>query len=240
LHFYRNKLGKYYGKPSEASTAASALALSRLMIKREQDLYAALKSRTYDNNWGGKTGARIAWVASLREFGHSVEAVRDSLVTLEEAFYELVNGETPPVLSADDMARARETLNDPSARFDVELESMGAGGGLWNSQECRNMYLEIIKGELHVFHDETGGKRVEINLLATFYLDTTSISFVALGLDLLCRNVKAYLDAMGMSSRTATAVNSSVAPHEPYAYSSGIGTRSSRQSARNVNYEDFF
>jgi hypothetical protein len=117
------------------------------MMKREQDLYSALKSRAYDNSWGGKSGARLAWIASLREYGYSVTAVRDSLITIEEAFYELVNGETAPVLSEEDWARARKTLYDPAARFDIELESLGGGAGLWNSQESRNIFLEMMRGE---------------------------------------------------------------------------------------------
>jgi hypothetical protein len=69
--------------------------------------------------------------------------------------------------------------------------------------------------------------------------ETTSISVVALGLDLLCRNVKSYLDAMGMSSRTSALANE--LDHRGGSTSYGVvNTRSGRQSSRSVNYEEFF
>jgi hypothetical protein len=45
--FYRNKLRKFCGKASEALFSATAHAFSRLMVKREAELYIQIKNRSY-------------------------------------------------------------------------------------------------------------------------------------------------------------------------------------------------
>mmetsp|Transcript_18479 Transcript_18479/g.39984 ORF Transcript_18479/g.39984 Transcript_18479/m.39984 type:complete len:1415 (+) Transcript_18479:122-4366(+) len=84
---YRNGLGRFCGRAAEAPSSLTPQAFAKQLIKREQDLYMPLKNRTFENNWGGKAGARQAWVSSLKECGHTFEAVREGLLTLENAFF---------------------------------------------------------------------------------------------------------------------------------------------------------
>ena len=151
------------------------------MIKKENDLYNPLKNRTYENNWGGKAGTRAAWTSSLREHGHSFEAVRDGLLTFENAVFELTGG-----FIADEEKREEEEVSvnkgklisfkgkdllaDETSRFDIELESLGRDvKGLWNSYDTRQIFREIIAS-------------------------SKTVSVLALGLDLVCRNAQAYID----------------------------------------------
>jgi hypothetical protein len=90
--FYRNKLGKFCGKASEAPFSATAHAFSRLMVKREAELYNPLKNRSYENNWGGKAGTRNLWIQSLRDSADDFDSLHNGLVMLESGFYELITG----------------------------------------------------------------------------------------------------------------------------------------------------
>ena len=157
LEVYRNKLGRFCGRAADAPFSSSALFLSRLMLKREQELYAPLKSRTYDNNWGGKSGARNAWIASMKQYGNDMTAVRDGLLTLEEAFFEMCGGfhdekedrDSEVVASESSNLSAKELLENSNTRFDIELESsVQKINGLWNCKQSRLVFREIISCEL--------------------------------------------------------------------------------------------
>eukprot|EP00986_Skeletonema_menzelii_P016251 scaffold14081_cov138-Skeletonema_menzelii.AAC.3 len=176
---YRNGFGRFCGRAAEAPSSTSAQAFAKHMIKKENDLYNPLKNRTYENNWGGKAGTRAAWTSSLREHGHSFEAVRDGLLTFENAVFELTGGFT-----ADEEKKEEEVSNqgnpnsltgkdllyDETSRFDIELESLGRDvKGLWNSYDTRQIFREIIAS-------------------------SKTVSILALGLDLVCRNAQAYID----------------------------------------------
>merc|ERR1712129_473250 len=64
----------------------------------------------------------------------------------------------------------KDLLYDPISRFDIELESMGNEiKGLWNGSDAREIFQEIIS------------------------LSKT-VSVLALGLDLICRNAQAYIN----------------------------------------------
>ncbi len=144
--FYRNKLGKFCGKASEAPYSATAHAFSRLLVKREAELYNPLKNRSYENNWGGKSGTRNLWIQSMRDSGDDFESLKNGLIMLESGFYELVTGDSAPFISQDMSNNAWNILNVPESRFDVELESIGSDvSGLWNTPETRSIFLEIIK-----------------------------------------------------------------------------------------------
>jgi hypothetical protein len=165
---YRNSLGRHCGKASDASLASTPMFLARLMVKREQELYFTLKNRTFDNNWGGKSGTRNAWITTMKEYCYDFVTVRDGLLTLEQAFYELTGGapDDGTQLTLD----AKAILNDEKLLFETELESIEkTAEGLWNSRESRAVFQEIVKSA-----------------------KTTGI--LALALDLLCRNCRAYLD----------------------------------------------
>jgi len=150
--FYRNKLGKFCGKASEAPFSATAHAFSRLMVKREAELYNPLKNRSYENNWGGKAGTRNLWIQSLRDSADDFDSLRNGLVMLESGFYELITGDSAPFIDEGVSISARNMLSTPESRFDIELESVGSDvAGLWNSHETRSIFLEITQSTYEVF-----------------------------------------------------------------------------------------
>lgn len=214
LFSYRNKSGRHCGRAADAPYSCSSLFLARLIIKREQEYYSRLKNRTYDNNWGGKSGARNAWIASMKEYGNAFHTVRDGLLTLESAFFELCGGfvknEQENEIPLDNIKLSgRELLDDDAHRVEIELESIGQEiKGLWNSEGSRNIFLEMMK-------------------------NTTSVGFVALGLDLICRNCQGYLDATKPATTTRNSYEAARASFDQglYATASGRVTRSS------LNYE---
>lgn len=166
---YRNTLGKYCGKVAEAPYASSPAFLAKLMIKREGELYPKLKNRNHDNEWGGQSGKRALWINSMRDFAYDFQTVKQGLLTLETAFFQLTcefqgypeADDTPEDISA--------LLSDPATAFDVELESMEKNlPGLWNSRTARAIFLHIIG-------------------------TCSTTGFLALGLDLLYRNTFKYL-----------------------------------------------
>merc|ERR1711957_808377 len=134
---YRNGLGRFCGRSVEAPSSLTPQAFAKQMIKREQDLYMPLKNRSFENNWGGRAGARQAWVSSLKDSGYTFEAVRDGLLTLENAFFDLAG----VFVSAEEKTKielavqptgghpnggtltGKDLLYDHISRFDIELES---------------------------------------------------------------------------------------------------------------------
>jgi hypothetical protein len=95
--------------------------------------------------------------------------------------------------------------NDVS-RFDIELESLGHDvKGLWNSSDAREIFKEIVRV-------------------------SKTVSILALGLDLICRNVQAYIDRTKSS-----VVQPTVTEHTSLAY---VGRR--RAAMQPGGYTDFF
>lgn len=178
LFQYRNKIGRFCGRAADAPDAASPFAFSKLILKREQELYASLKSRSHDNKWGGKDGIRNSWIISMKENFDSMNVLRDGLLSLEDAFFEMCGGQDQEESNEDTTPyrRASEILENDDLRFDVELESYGMKPkGLWNSYESRAVFREIVSS-------------------------CTSLGILSLGLDLICRNAQAYLDATKSTS----------------------------------------
>jgi hypothetical protein len=212
---YRNNLGRFCGRAVEAPLSFSPQALAKQLIKKEQDLYMPLKNRSYDNNWGGKAGARQAWVSSLKECGHTFDAVRDGLLTLENAFFELTGGfgaveekkeDTPALQENSDPPLGKDLLYNDISRFDIELESLGHDvKGLWNSYDSREIFKEIIQV-------------------------SKTVGILALGLDLICRNAQAYVDRTKSSVVQPTATE-----HASLAF---VGRR--RAAMQPGGYTDFF
>lgn len=166
---YRNSLGRHCGKAADAGLSATPMALARLMVRREQELYNPLKALCFDNNWGGKSGARNLWITFMRDECHDFQGTIRGLLTLESALLELTGG------FPDSMAQcnrdAKSILSDHKARFDVELESIDKDvKTLWNSRQSRDIFFEIVNT-----------------------CSTTGI--LALALDLLYRNCWAFVDA---------------------------------------------
>jgi hypothetical protein len=225
---YRNSLGRYCGRAVEAPSSSTPQAFARQLIKKEQDLYTPLKNRTFENNWGGKAGARQAWVSSLKETGHDFEAVREGLLTLENAFFDLTGGfgtisvnaesnsEGVPAPQTDSepgtqtnggtKLSGKDLLYDDESRFDIELESLGTEvKGLWNNQDAREIFQEIIR-------------------------KSKTVSILALGLDLICRNAQAYINRTKSSAVAQKSADSEQAGY--------TGRR--RAAARPGAYSDFF
>ena len=148
LFSYRNSLGRFCGRAVEAPYASAPVSFAQLLLRREQELYNPIKYRSSENNWGGKSGARNSWMASLKEYGHEFRVVRDGLLTLENAFFELtggVFGNGEPIEL--DARSGKELLEDERYRLDIELESIGQVIGLWNSSETRKIFREVVSCE---------------------------------------------------------------------------------------------
>jgi hypothetical protein len=207
---YRNSMGRHCGKAADAGFSETPTYLARLMVRREQDLYTSMKNLTYDNTWGGKSGARNAWITSMRDECYDLETAKTGLLTMETAFFELT-GEFPESMAPSNRS-AREILEDPSARFDIELESIEKSTTtLWNSRQSRDVFLEIIR-------------------------NSKTTGFLALGLDLLCRNCWAYVEASKPRGRSAAAATTSAS-----AYELAPGRRSTRRmNAWQQMNEDWF
>ncbi len=142
---YRNRLGRFCGRAADAPQSSSPFFFARIMLKREQEYYTPLKSRCFDNNWGGKSGARNAWIASMKEYGHEFTAIRDGLLTLENALFEFCSSPENITDSINHTFDAKESLTDEKYRSDVELESIVNGAkGLWNSEASRAIFREIM------------------------------------------------------------------------------------------------
>jgi hypothetical protein len=144
---YRNSLGRHCGRASDAAVSSSPAFLAHLMVKREVELYTPLKNRLYDNNWGGKSGARNIWISQMKDFAYDLSSVRQGLLTLENAFFELT-GQLASLESAAE-PNGKALLHDPSKRFDIELETLEKSHqGIWSSHESRAVFLEIVQSEL--------------------------------------------------------------------------------------------
>lgn len=166
---YRNAMGRYCGRAADAPYCASPIFLARLMVKRESELYPKLKIRSYDNEWGGQSGQRALWTNSMKDYAFDFDTARQGLLTLEQAFFELTGGFKDYSLPNEETPDAKALLDDPVARDDLELESIEKDiPGLWNKPESRAVFVEIVS------RSKTTG-------------------FLALALDLLCRNTTRYL-----------------------------------------------
>jgi hypothetical protein len=166
---YRNSVGRHCGRAAEAPYASSPIYLSRSMVKREGDLYPKLKIRSYDNNWGGKSGARALWTNSMKDYAYDFGTVQQGLLTLEGAFFELTGAFAEYENVSADVDDVQAVLDDPSQRCEIELESIEKSvPGLWNSPLSRAVFIHIVS-------------------------QCKTTGFLALALDLLCRNTTKYL-----------------------------------------------
>lgn len=189
---YRNSLGRHCGKAAEAAQAMAPIRFAQFMVRREGELYQRLKHLVYENTWGGKNGNRNAWMASMKDFAFDFDTAREGLLTLEAALLEMTGGIQD---SSEEEPSGRALLENPVSREDIELESIEKGvKGLWNSKASRAVFLEIMKS-------------------------CKTVGFLALGLELLCRNTMAFVDAN-------TAKGATIAPEiSSYADPTTRGTR---------------
>jgi hypothetical protein len=166
---YRNSLGRHCGRAADAPYASSPNFLARLMVGREGDLYPKLKIRSFDNNWGGMSGARGLWTNTMKNFAYDFQTVQKGLLTLENAFFELTAGFSEYESAQEIVGDIQDILDDPVQRVDIELESIeNSVPGLWNSPLSRAVFIQIVS-------------------------TCKTTGFLALGLDLLCRNTTKYL-----------------------------------------------
>lgn len=165
---YRNHLGRHCGKASDATLASSPIFLARLMVKREAELYAKLKIRSYDNSWGGKSGNRAAWMNSMKDYAFDLSTVKQGLLTLESAFFQLT-GEFDEYENTGEAPDVQALLSNPATRVELELETIEKSvPGLWNSTASRAVFIQIVS-------------------------NCNTTGFLALAFDLLCRNTIKYL-----------------------------------------------
>ena len=167
---YRNALGKFCGKNAEAAYAASPYYFAKVMLKKEAELYPKLKTRNMENSWSGQNGARALWTNSMKDYAYDFQTVKQGLLTLENALFELTGSFNDyDIMDTADDLDAAALLKDPTTAFDIELESIEkALPGLWNSPKARKVFIYIVE------RSKTTG-------------------FLALALDLLCRNTMKYL-----------------------------------------------
>jgi hypothetical protein len=144
---YRNSLGRHCGNKADAAHSMTPIRFAQFMVRREADLYQRLKHCVFDNSWGGKAGSRNAWVSSMKDYAFDFESVKEGLLTLEYALFEMTGGltETP---NGDEGPSGRELLDNPATRDDIELESIEKTiTCIWASKASRNIFLEIMKCE---------------------------------------------------------------------------------------------
>lgn len=222
---YRNASGRHCGRAADAPYSSSPYFFAKLMIKRESELYPKLKLRSYDNSWGGQSGARAMWTNSMKDYAYDFPTVKQGLLTLENALFDLTGqfadyenpGEAPSDVAA--------LLIDPSTAFDIELESLEKSVvGLWNSPTSRAVFLYIVE-------------------------QSTTTGFLALALDLLYRNAVQYmvnhnlLDTRGGGgSAAAAAMDLSDRGTGVYTTSSGRTTRTRRMNTwqQQQHQDDFW
>jgi hypothetical protein len=198
------------------------------MVKREGELYVKLKIRSYDNAWGGKSGARALWTNSMKDYAYDFATARQGLVTLENAFFELTGGfadyeGVPSDAAAIAAADAQRLLADPKTRNDIELETIEKVPGLWNSPTSRGVFLYLVQG-------------------------SGTTGFLALALDQLCRNTVKYLQTHKLlkgnggtgSDPPSHPFSSSLYEEELLAVSQRRTRGMNSWQRKQVNYEEFF
>jgi len=111
-------------------------------------------------------------------------------------FFELIGGDFKHESNDNSTLSGKELLDNPKTREDIELESIESNvSSLWSSQASRNVFLEIVS-------------------------NIESIGFLALALELLCRNTRSYFDAnriKGTPASSAATVQGSFPGYEQYA-----------------------
>lgn len=203
---YRNSLGRYCGKAAEAGLALTPLRFAQFMVQREAELYQRLKHLVYESTWGGRDGNRTAWSSSMKDYAFEFETAREGLLTLENGLLEMTGG--LPAATSENEQSAKELLENPSTREDIELESLDKGAkGLWNSRASREVFLEIMK-------------------------TCKTVGFLALGLELLTRNCLVYIDA------NSSTKNSLPSAPEFTPFDLGTAPRSSRRSGALSSWQD--
>lgn len=209
---YRNGLGRYLGRASDAPLSSSPIFFARLMVKKEAELYAKLKIGCYDNTWGGKSGSRTLWTNSMKEFAFDFETARQGLLTLENAFFELTSSFEGSDYMDENVPDVKALLEDENARHDLELETIEKGvKTLWNSPTARAVFIEIVNR-------------------------CSTTGMLALALDLLCRNTTKFLQThklLNVKTESASWFDEPV---------TGRRTRRQNawQQKQPVNYEEFF
>jgi Williams-Beuren syndrome DDT (WSD), D-TOX E motif len=178
---YRNNLGRFCGKAADAPYSSSPSFFAKIMMRKELELYPKLKARSHDNIWGGQSGARALWTNSMKDYAYDFPTVRQGLLSLETAFFELTGQFSEYLNVVDDVViDGDRLLNDEQSAYEIELESIEKSvPGLWNSPFSRAVYIAIVNRS-----------------------STTGV--LALALDLLVHNTLQYLQTHKLvSTRTS-------------------------------------
>ena len=246
---YRNGYGRFCGRAAEAPSSLTPLAFAKQMLKKEQDLYMPLKNRTLENNWGGKSGARNAWVSSLKEYGHTFEAVRDGLLTLEEALFELAGGFGAPKPNNNNPFDGITNGESSAASADPSKDDAIINGGANNHIAAAAAPTKLTGKDL--LYDEASRFDIELESLGNDVIglwnnpDTREIfreiisvcktvSILALGLDLIARNSQAYI------KRTKSSVVQAAPTEGDNSTNSYVGRRRAAAVQRPGAYSEFF
>uniref|UniRef100_A0A7S2YBB6 DDT domain-containing protein n=1 Tax=Entomoneis paludosa TaxID=265537 RepID=A0A7S2YBB6_9STRA len=208
---YRNTMGRFCGKASEASYASSPVNLAKLMVKKEAELYPKLKIRSYDEFWGGsKSGERAAWTNKMKDYAFDTETVKQGLLTLENAFFQITGEFDDYDLPVQDVPEGKVILEDTAMRELIELESDKNVVGIWNRPASRAVFIEIVS-------------------------NAATTGLLALALELLSRNTTKYLKKHGLlNTRTQYAVE------EDFASSSRRPRRKNAWQSSAADTEDWY
>ena len=245
IYSYCNTLGKFCGRnSSDAQISSTPFALSKVFLRKENEMYTKLKNRVHNNTWGSKSVLRSTWIQTLKDEGYNFEIVKTCLLSLEEGINDLVDimymeineksfvstsNENSNIENLDLEDLSNRLFNDPSFRSELELESIGQQKitSLWSSPKVRNVFRAITKSAA-----DTG--------------------VLALCLDILSRNCFAFIDANTVKKSSRSTKGRVVDEYyyvdefnQPYSALNGIRRSSSRRrnSSRQQEegfYTDFF
>jgi hypothetical protein len=198
------------------------------MVRREAELYAKLKIRSYENAWGGKSGTRALWTNSMKDYAYDFRTAKEGLLTLENGFFELTGGFSDYEMGPDSSAapspdEIQKLLADPKTRNDIELETIEKVPGLWNSPTSRAAYRRLVQ-------------------------ESKTTGFLALALDQLCRNTIKYLQTHKLLKGSAAGLSGPESqPGGGSLYEDELAAATQRRTRgmnswqrKQVNYEEYF
>ena len=161
---YKNSLGKYglgQGcKTAEVHQALLPLGLAQFMLKREGDIFPAMKEKAkknpWEDTWAGKEGMRNLWTMSLKDAVKAADEneiklslLKQSLLNLEESMLQVCSGPSTlnaKLLSLDEMTE-ENALNGSNMFCYAGTDEFGgvqSAEGLWPNAEARNIFLSLV------------------------------------------------------------------------------------------------
>jgi len=166
---YRNTLGRFSGKASEAYAAARPLAFAKAMVQKEKEMKRYLQNVAVacgrGNLWEGKNveGPRGKWYKELHDAYELEEAGGgENLVTLEmckrglltlEKYMYMLGGDTPDEATSTGCGQEKDRdLN--GLAFNLNYEEQGyvlQCPHIWGfDNEARQVFIELTQGSDNV------------------------------------------------------------------------------------------